>query len=233
MIDASKMNDTQRVNYIFDDETGPIGKRFSWLKSALMGDVQTFENTVQSGNQSLIVGGGNLSVPILICTGLELASALYVGDTSYIKKVPKYDATTNVEQFINEFFTGRARQMPLLIWDGVRNGIDHLFFPKPLQYSNYIIMFTFYRGGESQVTITNNIIEMRIEISELFQVFRKAIEQYETKLKSEADLQVKFITAWDSFESYIRNIDPSEKQKFGEAGYLIGELVRANTVKLF
>src|SRR5919106_1819205 len=88
------------------------------------------------GNQSLIVGGGNLSVPILICTGLELASALYVGDTSYIKKVPKYDATTNVEQFINEFFTGRARQMPLLIWDGVRNGIDHLFFPKPLQYSN-------------------------------------------------------------------------------------------------
>lgn len=94
-------------------------------------------------------------------------------------------------------------------------------------------MFTFYRGGESQVTITNNIIEMNFEISELFQVFRKAIEQYETKLKSEADLQVKFITAWDSFESYIRNIDPSEKQKFGEAGYLIGELVRANTVKLF
>jgi len=149
MIDISTLNRTQRLEYIFGENNGPIANRFSWLKEALLGDIQTFENTIQSAPR-LVQGGGNLSIPIVICTGLELASALYVGETSYIKKVQKYDSTTNVEQFINEFFIGRAREMSRLIWDGVRNGIDHLFFPKSLQYSQFTFQFTFYRGGESE-----------------------------------------------------------------------------------
>jgi hypothetical protein len=212
--------------------SGPITNRFNWLKKALLGDIQTFENTIQSAPW-LVQGGGNLSIPIVICTGLELASALYVGGTNYIGKVQKYDATTNVELFINEFFIGHAREIPRLIWDGVRNGIDHLFFPKALRYSEFTIQFTFYRGGESQAIKTNNFIEMRINISELFSIFKQAIERFEDRLRIEDQLQLKFITAWDSFESYIRNIDPSETKKFREAQFLLVELNQTDHVRLF
>lgn len=232
MIDISTLNGTHRLEYIFGENDGPITNRFNWLKGALLGDIQTFENTMQSAPR-LVQGGGNLSIPIIICTGLELASALYVGETSYIRKVPKYDATTNVEHFINEFFIGRAHEIPRLIWDGVRNGIDHLFFPKPLRYSEFTIQFTFYRGGESQAIKTNNFIEMRINISELFNIFGQALERFEDRLRNEAQLQLNFITAWDSFESYIRNIDPSETEKFREARYLLAELNQTDHVRLF
>jgi hypothetical protein len=88
---------------------------------------------LQSAPQ-LVQGGGNLIIPILVCTGLELASSLYVGKTDYLNH-SKYNATVNVEKFINDFFLGCAREIPLLVWDGVRNGVDHLFVPKSIQYS--------------------------------------------------------------------------------------------------
>jgi len=40
-------------------------------------------------------GAGNISIPVLVCTGLELISKLFVGNTS--------NATKNVSKFIEEF----------------------------------------------------------------------------------------------------------------------------------
>jgi len=84
---------------------------------------------------------------------LELASSLYVGMTDYLNH-SKYNATVSVEKFINNFFSGCAREIPLLIWDGVRNGVDHLFVPKSIQYSHFTIQFTFCGGTESKAIKT-------------------------------------------------------------------------------
>jgi hypothetical protein len=77
------MSETERLDYIFGHHKNePIVNRFGWLEN-LLGVIKTFENTVRECPQ-LVEGGGNLSIPILMCTGLELVSALYVGKTNYI-----------------------------------------------------------------------------------------------------------------------------------------------------
>lgn len=153
MINVTSMNEKDRKDYIFENQSDqPIVNRFGWLDHALLDDIKTFVNTLQSAPQ-LVQGGGNLSIPILVCTGLELASSLYVGMTDYLNH-SKYNATVNVEKFINDFFLGCARVIPLLVWDRVRNGVDHLFVPKSIQYSQFTIQFTFYGGTESQAIKT-------------------------------------------------------------------------------
>ena len=153
MINVTSMNEKDRKDYIFENQSDqPIVNRFGWLDHALLDDIKTFVNTLQSAPQ-LVQGGGNLSIPILVCTGLELASSLYVGMTDYLNH-SKYNATVNVEKFINDFFPGCAREIPLLVWDGVRNGVDHLFVPKSIQYSQFTIQFTFYGGIESKAIKT-------------------------------------------------------------------------------
>lgn len=153
MINVTSMNEKDRKDYIFENQSDqPIVNRFGWLDHALLDDIKTFVNTLQSAPQ-LVQGGGNLSIPILVCTGLELASSLYVGKTDYLNH-SKYNATVNVEKFINDFFPGCAREIPLLVWDGVRNGVDHLFVPKSIQYSQFTIQFTFYGGTESKAIKT-------------------------------------------------------------------------------
>lgn len=153
MINVTSMNEKDRKDYIFENQSGqPIVNRFGWLDHALLDDIKAFVNTLQSAPQ-LVQGGGNLSIPILVCTGLELASSLYVGMTDYLNH-SKYNATVSVEKFINDFFSGCAREIPLLIWDGVRNGVDHLFVPKSIQYSQFTIQFTFCGGTESKAIKT-------------------------------------------------------------------------------
>lgn len=199
MINVNSMSEHERMDYIFGDIVGPITNRFGWLQGALLNDIQTLVNTIQLAPQ-LVRGGGNLSIPIVVCTGLELASSLYVGMTDYLARSKynnpsKYNATLNVEKFINNFFIGHSQEIPRLIWDGVRNGVDHLFIPKFLKYSQFIIQFTFYVGTESQVIRTNNLIEIRINSVELYTALMQSIDRYKTTLLNKADLQCNFITA--------------------------------------
>ena len=110
MINVTFMNEKDRKDYIFENQSDqPIVNRFGWLDHALLDDIKTFVNTLQSAPQ-LVQGGGNLSIPILVCTGLELASSLYVGMTDYLNH-SKYNATVSVEKFINDFFSGCAREI--------------------------------------------------------------------------------------------------------------------------
>jgi hypothetical protein len=62
MIDVNNTDDTQRTEYIFGDHVGPVTNRFGWLEGALLGDIQTFVNTLQTASH-LVQGGGNLSIP--------------------------------------------------------------------------------------------------------------------------------------------------------------------------
>ena len=120
-------------------------------KDCLLGDIRTFldgiEQYLQNKEKFTDRGGGNLSIPSLVCTGLEFVSALYVGDTQYLHDGDtrcvrqNYNATDNVKKFIGEFFPTNCRNIPLILWDGIRNGIIHIFSPKALRYSAIISDF--------------------------------------------------------------------------------------------
>jgi|SRR5215207_1292529 hypothetical protein len=227
------MNETERLDYIFGHHTNePIVNRFGWLES-LLGDIKTFENTLRECSQ-LVEGGGNLSIPILVCTGLELVSALYVGKTSYILN-SNYNTLENVEKFINHFFPSGARKIPRLIWDGVRNGVDHLFIPKSMRCSPMLVQFTFYVQNAtmpSTVAKVDNMIIIRLNSIEFFHTLRQAIQKYRIELERDENLQKNFIDAWKSIEGYVRNIT-DDHQKSGEVQYLLNELNQSNPVNLF
>ena len=66
-----------------------------------------------------------MSIPILVCAGLELASALYTGN--------KFNnATNNVKKFVEEFFPDDGKKIPGILWVGIRNGTNHVFIPNTI-----------------------------------------------------------------------------------------------------
>ncbi len=172
----------------------------------------------------------------------------------------KYNATENVRQFITCFFPESSpesrvpfKKLPLLLWDGIRNGIIHTFYPKPFVYNKQYVRFQFFvedrkipsnvvllsnatpvpTSGEVYTTkppLTdssgkkiedsyskqpNNTILIRINVFELFDDLKKAIENYRNKLEKCEDLQEKFCNAWRSIEEYTPNVhqdDPKSKE---------------------
>lgn len=161
MINVTFMNEKDRKDYIFENQSGqPIVNRFGWLDHALLDDIKTFVNTLQSAPQ-LVQGGGNLSIPILVCTGLELASSLYVGMTDYLNH-SKYNATVNVEKFINDFFPGCARVIPLLVWDGVRMGLTIFSFQSLFSIPSSLFSSLSMEEQNQRQLKPGNLIEIRI-----------------------------------------------------------------------
>ena len=79
------MNKKERLDYIFDDHKGDyIPNRFGWL-NALLSDIRTLIDGGQGFAKGEIKhtlegshGAGNVSIPTLVCTGLELASTLFL-----------------------------------------------------------------------------------------------------------------------------------------------------------
>jgi tetrahydromethanopterin S-methyltransferase subunit G len=233
MINDNSMSEEERNDYIFGDHIRPVINRFSWLEGALLDDIQTFVNAKQQRTPDLVVGGGNLSIAIIVCTGLELASALYTGNTRY-RCGNAYNAEDNVKEFINNFYAGPAREIPRLIWDGVRNGVDHLFNPKSIQYSNRIIRFTFYAKIGMMSYVSKDINEIRIHLNsvELYNELKRAIGEYKIELQGTKELQDNFISAWDSIESHKRDIT-NQQQRSREALSLLTKLQASNFITLF
>lgn len=193
------MDDTERRNYIFENQNGNsiVDNRFGWLEGALLGDIQTFVNTIHEVPQ-LVIGAGNLSLPIIICTGLEMAAGMYTCNTRYLSG-SSYNAEDNVRNFIKDFFIGRIREIPRLIWDEVRNGVDHFFVPKPFRYTQQIIRFSFDIENASVISALNNgPIVININGIEFYQALVQAIQRYRIRLQDSILLQRRFIIAWES-----------------------------------
>jgi hypothetical protein len=237
MINVNSMSEDERNDYIFGDHLGqdiPITNRFGWLERALIDDIQTIINVNQNAqaNQNalhLLVGGGNLSIPILVCTALELTSALYTCNTKYLGG---YNAEDNVKIFGYNFFPDHIRWIPRIIWDGVRNGIDHLFIPKIIQHHRTLIQFSFYMDGESTVIGNNDSVVIMINSIELFHILESAIHSYREELQNSITLQRKFIIAWDSIE-FPTFLKPTDTQKINEIRHLLTVLGRSNPFRLF
>lgn len=232
--------EAERLEYIFCTHVEePIVNRFGWLY-ALLSDIRTcLDGFAKLNDVKLIfpkdipLGGGNLSIPILVCTGLELLSALYSGKTKYLNE-KNYNAEENVIKFINDFFPEHVKRIPRILWDSVRNGIDHMFIPKPVQCAQYRINFIFRRDVQSVSDIIRrgNTIFISIAAISFYTALRQAIENYKNVLQKDEILQCNFINAWSSIEEYSRNIT-NDENKVKELKHLLDELNRNDKIELF
>ena len=133
-----------------------------------------------------------------------------------------YNATDNVGRFIEYFFPKEYKNIPFLLWDGVRNGLVHSFYPKSFSFqgssqrSERYIQFQFYvedKNISSHFKKDKDTIWICINVFELYRVVKKAIEDYLDKLdklKHDETLQDRFIKAWSSVEYYRDKADPDQ-----------------------
>jgi hypothetical protein len=231
---AGTMTPSQKLQY--------IQKNITWLSEALLGDLRTFQDGIElylkNKTNRLYTkkrGGGNVAFIIPLTTALELASALYTGRTLY-KDDRAYNATENVKQFVERYFPGKGGQIPLLLWDGIRNGVDHLFVPKRTRRGNDLIEIKFFvdpPSAPSTVKKLDSKICVKINSLEFYNITKQAIKKYKKQLKSDSNLQDKFIEAWESIKNYTREINEGDEERSKEIDTLLRELRKSNSFELF
>lgn len=226
-----KMSPKEKNNYIFSEKiSGLGGTRFDWIDHALMGDIQTFVDGINYNyfppRQFLPTdsprGSGNLALPILVCTSLDLISALFTGGNN---------ATENVKKFIEKYLPGFYKEFPLIFWDGVRNGITHKFYPNHFQYKDKSIDFIFFIKNpnvKSHIECKGNIITIWLNSFELVRILRESIQKYKTDLQKSDALQTNFIRIFQSLEDFQ---DLNNKQ-IPEAEKIVKILTRKNPLYL-
>jgi transposase len=236
------LNRTKRLDYIFGNHANtPVNNRFGWLEEALLGDIQTFIdgiNDLVRGRRwptpTKPRGGGNVSLPILVNTGLELVSALNAGTTKYRKRV-RYDADENVALFVRTYFPGRSGKIPHIIWDATRNGLTHIFAPKAMRRRKEYIRFSFFVQDQrvpSNVAKSGRTLVVSFNSIEYYRVFRRAIAAYKRVLLRDRLTQIRFISAWKSIERHVKDLDRDPKKR-PEADFVRMTLKSGKAVKLF
>ncbi|MGA7798464.1 MAG: hypothetical protein WB986_07585 [Methanoregula sp.] len=196
-------------------------ENFGWLDKSLVGDMATFLDGINLHYKlpkkylnNDVKGGGNLALPILICTTLELASSFYCG-----KAMGKdsYDATGNVIQFVTRYFpkSGYCREIPLIFWDGVRNGLTHRFYPNHYMFEGKQVGFTFYiEDGTvlSHIKKTQNGTIICINTPEFYMIVKEAISKYRIELETDKNLQNHFDDVF-KFLNQPKNINKYSMKK--------------------
>ena len=144
----------------------------------------------------------------------------------------RYDAKSNVKKFIEHFFPEVYKKIPTILWDGVRNGLVHTFYPKTFslqgnkQNSDERLQFQFYvedRNIPSHIEKRqNSTILISINVFELYRVLEKAIEDYLCKLRHDKELQDKFIRAWSSIEEYLDEADDNQLKEIKKLREYLG-----------
>jgi hypothetical protein len=230
------MKKEERLDYIFGNHQGEyIANRFGWL-DALLSDIRTLIDGGQGFVKAEIKptlegshGGGNLSIATLVCTGLELVSALYTGNKHN-------NATDNVKEFVEEFFPEDGRKIPRILWAGIRNGINHAFIPNTIIVSKNRIQFSFFVNHDlsksSYVSKSKDeIITIHINSIRLYHILKQAIDKYKSKLETDDDLQRNFIDGWESkLKPYIKTTD---QLMATEIKYLLKKLGPSDRSSLF
>jgi hypothetical protein len=232
------LNARERLDYIFGDHpTDYIPNKFGWLDTVLLSDIRTLisggKRLKNTKSRTLIgsYGAGNVTIPILLCVGIELAAALYVGKTRY-NVGSNYDATANVEVFIKMLFPHHAKELPRILWNGVRNGLDHTFFPKFLKANRIRIQFMFYTESmnvKSHLVKSRNVIKININCIEFYQVFKQVLKDYKSQVQSRKTLQINFMKAWKSIVKFHAMNAPMLQ----DFNYMSTQLRPTNRINLF
>jgi len=224
------MTNVQMLAFIFDPDPEWFngGVRWSWIENCLLGDIRTMLAGIekyqhQKGGRpgEPPLGGGNLSVPILVTTALEFLSRLYQGDTNFARG--NYNATKNVLSFIREFFEGASKKIPWLLWKAVRNGLHHNFQPVAAVYEGTEIRFTFLSQDTTSLVCRHpKGILFVISAPDLFNALSDATQRYRERLTTDPELRHRFIKSWGALESH--RLELGNKQGEGEPGWLVCNL---------
>jgi hypothetical protein len=241
------LNEQERFGYIFKDgESEYVANRFGWLDTVLLSDIRSMIDGGEAFTKDKdrikpalngSHGAGNVAISILVCTGLELVSALYTGETRY-NKGNDYDAPNNVKGFINEFFPdSNSKEIAYLLWDGIRNGINHIFISKLTNFPDSKIGFKFVVDRDldkySYAATHEDGILITLNSIEFFRVLEQAIKKYKTEVRTNEDLQRHFIEAWESIEKgqdefskrFIERVQPEVKY--------LADIVKEGRMNLF
>lgn len=108
-----------------------------------------------------------------------------------------------------------------------------IFIPNAMIHGQVNIDFNFVLTHPSQVIKDNknsNMITIRINSIDFCKVLRNAIDTYKSRLQTNQDLQINFISAWESIKP--KNIG-KDIQKSKEVLYLLNELQQVNYINLF
>lgn len=230
------------IEYIFG---GGDNSRFAWLQKALLGDIQTsidgstsLLQTARDSGITDVVGAGNLSIPILVSTALELSAALFTGSTPYPDR-SKYQADQNVRKFVRQYLpSSQVARIILLFWDGVRNGIDHVFSPRTISHAGKQMRFRFYVQDHtvpSEISKDGSGYLIMVNSIEFYQIVKQAIGSYESDLRVKEKLQKKFRRASESIESHVTELKGNKKGNdlISEFEYLNRKMKANNHVPLF
>jgi hypothetical protein len=237
MIDISKMTPAEKDEYIFKEEAKEGIYPFGWLDRHLIGDMATFLDGINLNyglpveflEKEIRKGGGNLSFPILICTTLELASSFYCGKA---KGIGPYNARENVKKFVTKYFPGFYAQIPIIFWDGVRNGLTHRFYPNNFKYREKEVTFHFYiedARQPSHIWKSGNHVSIYLNVPELYALLKDAITKYRGELITDDNLKNNFIIVHDQLRE-TQNI--TDQEKIDECNLLFKRLEKVGEVFL-
>lgn len=191
-------------DYIFAPIWNGTNTRWSWLENCLLGDLFTFNDGIKLYTSGEKVtdryprGGGNFSLLDAITTALEALSKLNAGGGS--------NAEDKVVDFINQYFPPSSihKLFPHLLWQGIRNGVDHNFYPKKFNYDSYTVNFGADNlADQSVITLENNIISIAVSDQHLLRDTYSALEAYKLQLEGNAGLQERFKIWWDELEKIV------------------------------
>jgi hypothetical protein len=232
------LNTRERLDYIFGDHPNDyITNKFGWLDTVLLSDIRTLiaggKRLKNKKSRTLkgFYGAGNVTIPILLCVGIEFAAALYVGKTKY-NVGGAYSATDNVAEFINRFFPHHAKELPRIVWDGVRNSLDHTFIPKFLKVNRKRIQLMFYTEPmniKSHLVKYRNVIKININCIEFYQEVKQVLKDYKSLLQSCKTRQINFMKAWKSIVKFHAMNAPM----LVEFNYMSKQLRPTNRINLF
>ena len=127
--------------------------------------------------------------------------------------------------------------MPLILWDGIRNGNTHLFMPKVIKVNNTFVEFAFFVNMSqyelSYVSKSNNILRLHINGIEFYRVFKKALQDYKTSVEVSDALQDNFINAWESIDNTPHELTTNKNKIPKEVRRLNSRLQFSEEVNIF
>ena len=181
--------------------------RFDSIRKCIFADIQPFIDSIKKemteksnrGDNSPCLSG-ILSIPKLVCCGLEIVSCHYTGITIEANK-REYRAKDNVQKYISLYFPGLFKEIPIFFWDSVRNGMIHSHYPKYYTFDDKVIGFSFYIEDAcipSHFTENDGKYIVFINCFELFDVFKESVNKYRKDLEIDESLQDNFIKSYNS-----------------------------------
>ena len=259
MQDPTSWSLDKKYNYIFKDpwrhQREPPICRFDIIEKWLLGDIRTYLLGMAAGAETKATlglaspwGGGNFGLAILLCTAIDLVSDLYAGKTRCLSKTAGEQHPSErkaAKKFVKQYFPEGVQEIWYMLWDGVRNGLTHLFLPNLLRYKHEGKMYSIYfwfvvdEGRQPLLklwkTQEGDLVHIKLNVRQLWIAFQKGFQAYKTDLETSSELQDAFIRVWRCIEENPKHVNEDKdcKHYIGECGTLIDRLLNSRAILIY